>query len=235
MRTTDKADGDFAIALPVDELASRRAAVVDLPWVWLRQVHGADVVEVTAGNASSVCGTEADALVTREPGLALAIHTADCVPVVLTSPEGVLGVAHAGWRGLVEGVLDATVDAMVDLGATGLRIDYATGPHIGPECYEFGEDELTLIEDELLPARWREQWPIRSTTRSGGVALDLDRTVQLAVGRAMHVHKGELDRASAAGWGSRICTACEAERFYSHRARGETGRMATVAWLEAVS
>ena len=108
--------------------------------VGLMQVHGADVVEVTApwppGN-----GPRADAMVTVRPDIALGIITADCAPVLLVDTEaGVAGAAHAGWRGAAAGVIEATVAAMIELGATPASIVAAIGPCIGQNSYEVGPD-----------------------------------------------------------------------------------------------
>lgn len=209
-----RADGDLAIDAPgVDD--ARRALLArgggpDVPWNWLRQVHGPDVV--VADRPGVHRGTEADALVTATPGVAIAVQTADCGAVVLTSPEGVLGAAHAGWRGLAVGVLEATVAAMRDLGAT--EVEAHAGPMIHPECYEFGEDDLAVVADALGPA-------VVGRTVEGAPALDLPAGVATAVARA----GATLVTASPA------CTACDAARYYSHRARRETGRLAAVAWV----
>ncbi|MCX7619753.1 MAG: polyphenol oxidase family protein [Acidimicrobiales bacterium] len=215
--TSTKADGDFRVGLPADELAARRRAFVDLPWVWLRQVHGSAVVVVDADNWAAVCGTEADALVTASPGLALAVHTADCVPVVVSSPDGVIGVAHAGWRGLAAGVIDATVEAMEGLGTRRERLHIELGPHIGPECYEFGATELAAVEARIGTAAG-----LRARTAAGALALDL-RAAVTAAARQAGVPVTALRSAP--------CTSCWSECYFSHRARGESGRMATVAWL----
>jgi YfiH family protein len=104
------------------------------------QVHGTDAVHVTApwtpGN-----GPRADAMVTDRPGIALGIVTGDCAPVLLADMRaGVIGAAHAGWRGAVAGVLEATVAAMVALGAMAARITAAVGPCIHQPSYEVGVD-----------------------------------------------------------------------------------------------
>src|SRR6185436_1618167 len=93
--TTTRDQGDFAIDGDAEALHRRRRSVVDHPWVWLRQVHGAGVEVVTAATAARVAGVEGDGLVTAEGGLVLAVQTADCLPVVLWSDEGVIGAAHA--------------------------------------------------------------------------------------------------------------------------------------------
>ena len=208
-------DGDLAIDAPaVDDARGRllaRAGGPDAPWNWLRQVHGPDVV--VADRPGAHRGSEADALVTAAPGVPIAVQTADCGAVVLTSPEGVVGAAHAGWRGLAAGVVEATVAAMRDLGAT--TVEAHAGPMIHPGCYEFGEEDLAVVADALGPA-------VVGRTTGGAPALDLPAGVATAVERA----GASLVTASPA------CTACDAERYYSHRARRETGRLAAVVWVE---
>jgi YfiH family protein len=121
--------------------------------VGLMQVHGVDVVEVTApwppGN-----GPRADAMVTVRPDIALGIITADCAPILLADTEaGVVGAAHAGWRGAASGVIEATVAAMIRLGATPASIDAAIGPCIGQNSYEVGPDlrNAVLAQDPEHP------------------------------------------------------------------------------------
>lgn len=102
------------------------------------QVHSADAVHVTSPWAER---PRADAMVTTEPGLALCILTADCTPVLFADPEaGVIGAAHAGWKGAISGILDATVSAMTDLGAEPRRIRAAIGPTIQQASYEVGPE-----------------------------------------------------------------------------------------------
>lgn len=210
-----RADGDLAIDAPGVEAARgallARAGGPDAAWNWLVQVHGPDVV--VAREPGEHRGTEADALVTAVPGVPLAVQTADCGAVVLTSPEGVVGAVHAGWRGLAAGVVEATVAAMRDLGA-GEVVAHA-GPMIHPECYEFGEDDLAAVAGALGPG-------VRGRTVHGAPALDLPAAVAAAVARA----GATLATASPA------CTACDADRFYSHRARGETARLTAVIWVD---
>ena len=108
--------------------------------VTARQVHGVTTLTVTApwDNAAA---PEADALVTDRPGLLLGVLTADCGPVLLADPAaGVIGAAHAGWKGALDGVLESVVAAMVDLGATPTGITAALGPCIGQASYEVGPE-----------------------------------------------------------------------------------------------
>jgi copper oxidase (laccase) domain-containing protein len=148
--------------------------------------------------------------VSAVPGVALAVLTADCAPVAFASPEGVIGVAHAGWRGLIAGVVGATVSAMRRLGAT--SIVASIGPCIHSECYAFGPADLDAMASVFGPT-------VRSVTSDGRVALDVPTTVRVAVERA-----GALLVADAG-----VCTACS-NQHWSWRARQDRHRQATVAW-----
>jgi YfiH family protein len=188
-------------------VASRQAAVVDRPWSVATQVHSADVLTVRWPGDGA--GERADGLVTAHPGAAIAVLTADCAPLALASPEGIAGVAHAGWRGLLAGVIEATVDAMRDLGAT--EVEAVLGPCIRPECYTFGSKDLATVAERLGPA-------VRSKDRDGGLALDIPAAVSAALaGRGARL-------AADAG----VCTSC-GDGYWSWRARGDGGRQATVA------
>jgi polyphenol oxidase len=171
-------------------------------------VHGADVVVVTTPGQHA--GAAADAMVTATAGCTLAVRTADCAPVVLEGAWSV-GVVHAGWRGLLDGVVANTAASMRELGDEPRRA--AIGPCIRAGCYEFGESELGL-----LVGRFGER--VRATTMWGTPAFDLAGAVQLAC-RA----EGIDDVDDSAG-----CTACDL-RWFSHRARRETERFATLAWI----
>jgi YfiH family protein len=206
VRFTDRADGDLANDSPgVDE---RRRAVVDLPWTWLRQVHGSGVVVVDAPGAGA--GLTGDAAVTAVPGAVVAVTTADCAPVALLS-DAAVGVAHAGWRGLVAGVLGATVDALRALGAGEVRA--VVGPSIRPRCYEFGPEDLHAVAAALGPS-------VRGRTAGGAPALDLGAGVRSALAAA------GVDSVEDAG----TCTACSTAHW-SARRHSDRGRSAVVAWL----
>lgn len=189
---------------------ARRRAVVERPWSWLRQVHGPRVVTVDAPGGGA--GEEADALVSAADGTALAILTADCAPVAFASEDGVIAAAHAGWRGLADGVLEATVGRMRALGAG--PIVAALGPCIHAECYEFSPADM-----EVVIARAGEA--ARSTTSKGTPALDVPAAV-VAVLDSVGV---PVDTSASA------CTACDDDRWFSHRARRDDARQAGVVWL----
>lgn len=127
-----------------DVVATNRARVADAMGVapdrlaGVHQIHSADVVTIT-DPAQIAVSVDADALVTALPGVVLSVLTADCQPVLFADVEaGVIGAAHAGWRGALSGVLEATADAMRDLGAT--RITAVIGPTISQRAYEVGWD-----------------------------------------------------------------------------------------------
>lgn len=204
---TGRVDGDFA-DVDVAAVAARQQRVVARRWSRPRQVHGNTVIEVR--HPGDGCGVDADALVTRQDDVALAVLTADCAPVAFSSPEGVIGVAHAGWRGLVAGVLDATVATMRDMGATAVHA--VVGPCIHAECYEFGPADL----DAAVAAGGEA---LRGLDRRGRPALDLPGGVSAALHRAGAVVE-EI---------SPTCTACSAEHW-SWRAAQDLARQATVVW-----
>lgn len=206
---TDASQGSFALSEPADVLVDRRARITGYSTAWLRQVHGANVVTVTA---NGVChGEPGDAAVTVEPGVALSVITADCAPILLGA-QGVVGAVHAGWRGLVAGVIQETVARMRALGAS--EIQAWLGPCIRTRCYEFGESDL----DEVARVLGSD---VRGVTAWGSPALDVGAAVRAALSD-LGVH-----RLTDSG----ICTACSPVHF-SHRARGDSGRQAGFVWLE---
>jgi len=212
---TTRAHGDLAVDGPPGTLAARRSAIVERPWVWLRQVHGREVVVVGDGDdPDGMAGAEADAVVTTRDDIALAVHGADCGMVGLWSPEGVIGAVHAGWRGIAAGVLGAAADVMRAQGATSIAA--VAGPCIGPECYEFGADALDALVGSLGPQ-------VRAVTAWDAPALDLPAAL------AASLRQAEVDLVTPPG----ACTACAVDDLWSFRARGDAGRQALVVWLEA--
>ena len=195
-------------------VAANRAALREhLPQdpVWLKQVHGACVVR-----ADEVSGApEADAAYTRQPGPVCAVMVADCMPVLLCDARAsVVGVAHAGWRGLSSGVVENTIAAMgVDAG----ELLAYLGPAIGPDEFEVGADvrEAFLAADGAASAAFRPH-------REGKWLADLfllarQRLARLGVQRI---------------FGGGLCTVRDPARFYSYRRDKTTGRMAALIWLD---
>ena len=212
MRFTGRAEGDlghggrYATSV-TPAVEARRRAVLDRPWTWLRQVHGAGVV--VAGSPGDGAGSVADAAVTDKTGGALAVLTADCAPVALAAHEGVVGVAHAGWAGLEAGVLQRTVEKMRGLGAS--RIQALIGPRIGPECYQFGEQDLDRLAATLGDT-------VRALTSDGTPALDLPAAI-IATLTGMDVDVADTG----------ICTACSPNHFSWRRSK-DWARQAAVVW-----
>lgn len=164
-----------------------------------RQVHGAGVLEVH-GETSGVVG-EGDALIARSPGVAIGVLTADCVPILLASQRGVAAV-HAGWRGLVGGVIEESVKALGDVETAWV------GPGIHACCYEVGP--------EVEEAFRKRSLPVAGTRR-----VDPVRAAAVALRRA------GIDRIAS----SFECTSCE-PRFFSHRRDGDTGRQGGfIEWM----
>lgn len=181
--------------------------------VWLTQVHGNDVAEVEALPASP---PRADAAVTRTPGVVLTVRTADCLPVLLAGGDaGVLAVAHAGWRGLAAGVLEATLRTM----RTDPR-DVAAwiGPGIGPRAFEVGRDVYDAYCDaDHAAAKYFARH------RDGKWLADL-------AGLARHrLAMAGVTRVDGGQW----CTYTDSARFFSYRREKGEGRMALAAWIAA--
>jgi polyphenol oxidase len=146
----------------------------------------------------------ADALVTRVPGLAIGVSTADCGPLLLADAQaGVVGAAHAGWRGALAGVIEATVAAMEKLGATRARIAAALGPTIRQRNYEVGPDLIARFV-EADPANARLFTP---SPRQGHAMFDLSGYIAARVRAAGVGHFEDLD----------LCTYAEPDRFFSYR------------------
>lgn len=178
--------------------------------VWLRQVHGVTVVEACKAPA----GADADASFTATRNVVCAVMAADCLPVLFADESGAaVGIAHAGWRGLAAGVIEATVQAMA---VPPRRLLAWLGPAIGPDAYEIGSD----VRDAFL-ARDARAEPAFAPTRPGHWNLDL-----YAVAR---------QRLAAMGvtrvFGGGFCTASTPSLFYSYRKDKTAERMAALIWL----
>lgn len=200
------------------DVAENRAQLVralDLPAKprWLCQIHGTRVARFHAAPQKE--NPTADAAVTSAPGVVLAVLTADCLPVLLAARDGsAVGVAHAGWRGLAAGVIEATLDAM-ETPARELIAWF--GPAIGAAHYEV--DETVHVAFAGSPGAAQAFAPSSCT---GHWHCDL-----MALARARLMAAGVYD-ITGGGWD----TFAEPERFYSYRRDGATGRMASLIWLE---
>jgi copper oxidase (laccase) domain-containing protein len=184
----------------------------------LRQVHGGGVVVVSPGSNARGPGSdssghdlrEGDAVVASDDATCGAVLVADCVPIAIGSAEGVRAAVHAGWRGLVAGVVGNAASAVRAAGGSSLVA--GVGPCIGPCCYEFSPDDLDTVESELGLS-------VRATTRSGAPALDL---------RACAL--GALESAGVeVCFSEPSCTSCSTG-WYSARARGDVPRQALYVW-----
>ncbi|MEU2288099.1 peptidoglycan editing factor PgeF [Streptomyces sp. NPDC013178] len=181
--------------------------------VWMNQVHGNEVAEVDGPwNVERV--PEVDGLVTAGRNIALAVLTADCVPVLLADPvAGVVSAAHAGRPGMVSGIVPAAVGAMVKLGAEPSRIVARTGPAVCGRCYEVPEAmraEVAAVE----PAAYAEtSWGTPAVDVTAGVHAQLER---------LGVHDREQ---------SPVCTR-ESQDHFSYRRDRTTGRLAGYVWLD---
>ena len=192
---------DIAEVVAINRARAAEALGVDpANLVTINQVHSADVVTVTAPLADR---PRADAMVTATPGLALAVLTADCQPVLFADPQAqVIGAAHAGWRGARDGVLEATVEAMEALGARRNRIRAVIGPTISQRAYEVGPEFVEgFMDDDRDNARF-------FANGTGDRALfDLP---------AFGLHRLRSLGLAEVEW-TRHCTYSDAERFYSYR------------------
>jgi len=171
----------------------------------LKQVHGTRVITVTAPWPEGA-GDAADALVTREPGLALGVITADCAPVLFHNTEaGVIGAAHAGWRGAVAGILEATLAAMARLGADPARVAAVIGPCIAQPSYEVAAD----LRDAVLAGAAADARFFAGAARPGHWRFDLPGYCAARLRAAGTATVESLD----------ADTCADAVRFFSHRRR----------------
>ncbi|GAA4998944.1 peptidoglycan editing factor PgeF [Pseudoluteimonas lycopersici] len=207
-------NGDDVAAVAENRMQIESALRLPSSPRWLRQVHGTSVA-IEPGEDEP----EADAAVTSVPGTVLAVLTADCLPVAFAAKDGgEIAVAHAGWRGLAAGVLEATIAAMK---APPRDIVAWLGPAAGPDAYEIGEevfDAFAAIDPRTATAF--------VPTRPGHWHVDLHA---LAKRRLADVGIADVH-------GGGLCTISDPTRFFSHRrsttdGSGRSGRMATLAWM----
>lgn len=194
------------------------AAAIGAKPVWLNQVHGREVVQLTAEHVGTL--PTADASVCTEPGIACTVQVADCLPVLFAAPQG-RGVAgaHAGWRGLSLGVLEAALATLCDAaGCTPAQVQAWLGPCIGPRQFEVGADVLEAFGAD--PAGPAHEFFVPHAP--GKWLADL-------AGLARHrLRQGGVSEIGGGAW----CTVEDASRFFSYRRDRLTGRMAAAIWLD---
>ena len=186
--------------------------------VWLDQVHGKEVLHLRAEHLGHM--PTADASICTEPGIACTVQVADCLPVLFAAPDGRgVGAAHAGWRGLAAGVLEATIAALCRaVGCAPGELSAWMGPCIGPRHFEVGADVLEAFGAD--PSRGGQ--PFFAPHAEGKWLADLP-----GLARARLAAAG-LTRISGGQW----CTVEEPSRFFSFRRDRVTGRMVAAVWLD---
>ena len=189
--------------------------------VFMRQVHGINVADLDAGGMDAE--PQADAAVCSTPGIACTVQIADCLPVLLAAPaaRGV-AAAHAGWRGLAGGVIEAAVHALCERAGCAPRELWAwLGPSIGPSCFEVGRDVLEAFRADVQRA---DPMRFRATGTDGDAPKWLANLPQLARDRLGALGVGPIG-------GGRWCTVLDRSRFFSFRRDRVTGRMVAAIWL----
>lgn len=188
----------------------RLSQAFDIQPTWLRQVHGVNVVKADPGRT-----LEADGCWTDTPGIACTAMTADCLPALFCNRAGTrVAAAHAGWRGLAAGVLEATVDS---LAAEPDDVLVWLGPAIGPQAFEVGP-EVREVFMQQLPATAQAFGPSRNP---GKFMADIYQLARLRLAA----------RGITAVYGGGLCTVTD-PRFFSYRRSPRTGRFASLIWLE---
>jgi polyphenol oxidase len=200
------------------------------PPIWLEQVHGTVVYEITANSlADQYQGVVpvADASFTIMKGQVSAIMTADCLPVLLASRCGqVVGAVHAGWRGLRAGAVTQCIKRMRDVKPS-VQLEAMFGPAIGPDCFEVGAEVRQAFVDQnqaasacfkpgAMPGKW-----LANLYALAAIELAQNQVTLLSLGKV----SGQVYL------GDRPCTVTEEDRYFSYRREGRTGRMATCVWI----
>jgi polyphenol oxidase len=210
----------------VDENRARLASFTGARAAWLEQVHGDTIVRADAV-LKSATPPRADASCTNVPGVACVVMVADCLPVLLADEAGgAVGAAHAGWRGLVAGIVEKTAQEVAALGGMGVDALHAyLGPAIGPSAFEVGDDVRDAFMEQ---AQGSERDPTARAfsprPQVGGKYLaDIYALARLRLAR-LGIHRVT---------GGDACTVAQRDRFYSYRRDRVTGRMAALIWLEA--
>lgn len=203
--------GDDSTCVSENRTRLRASAALPSDPVWLKQVHGANVVDA----AAAATDVEADGAHTKQSSRVCAVLTADCLPIAICDRRGTeVGLLHGGWRGLSAGIVEAGVRAFQ---SPAEELMAWLGPAIGPKAYEVGDE-----------------------VRKAFVERDPDAAVAFEPGRpgkwAMDIYRLARLRLAACGvtaiYGGEHCTATQANLFFSYRRDGTTGRMASLVWIE---
>ena len=189
--------------------------------VTVTQVHGETIVRVEEANYKGLRSVEADAMITRERGLAVGVETADCVPVLLIDPvTPAVGAVHAGWRSTVKKIVQkAVVKMQTEFGTNPARLLAAIGPAIGPECYEVDDPVMGPVREAF--SFWEQ---VASARGNGRWSLDLAKL------NRMELLQAGLAPNNVYSFG--LCTSCMPDLFYSFRREGRTGRMLSVVMIK---
>jgi YfiH family protein len=220
----------------------------DTPIVALRQFHSNLVIVVSGADAGRERPRKADGAITAEPGLLIAIQTADCIPVLVADKRRrVVGAFHAGWRGTVKRIVELGVGRMrLEFGSQPEDLIAAIGPGVGQCCYAVGEEVVTEFESQFRYGRdlFREVFdsdPVR--TKYPMLFLTQRAPGHAAIGPAVHLDLIEANRRQLLDAGVKAsaisltggCTNCHTDMFFSHRAsRGHAGRMMSVIGMRTL-
>jgi polyphenol oxidase len=203
--------GDDPLAVAENRRILVREAGLPAEPSWLAQVHGVTVADLDEGDSHAI----ADAAMTRQAGKVCAILTADCLPIVFATDKGdMVAAAHAGWRGMAAGVIGATVRAMV---AQPERLIAWLGPAIGPAHFEVGGE----VRQAFL-----------SADPGAGDAFKANAGGKFMADLAVLARRQLKDLGVNRVYGGGECTYARADRYFSHRRDGVTGRQATLVWRE---
>jgi YfiH family protein len=220
--------GDDAQA--VAENRARLVAKLPVAPKWLQQVHGTTVLDASVLTAA-LPAPEADALLARQAGEVCAVLTADCLPVLLCDKAGtVVAAVHAGWRGLQAGVLERAIAAMA---CPGDQLLAYLGPAIGPEAFEVGDDvrDAFITGNRDAAAAFKVLSSKGNTPCAARPMENKSASEKWLANIYLLARQGLARLGVDAVYGGDYCTVREAERFFSYRRDGITGRMAALIWL----
>ena len=209
--------------LAVSENRARVRALLPAEPVWLKQVHGTRVWDADLAHSEAII--EADAAVTTKTNTVLTVMAADCLPVLISSLDGrVIGAAHAGWRGLLGGVLENTVDAMQAKTGLGNVSQYRAwlGPAIGPSAFEVGEEVRAAFDEHA-------QKHALPSPAEAFVAID-GRPGKYWANLCQLAGQRLLSKGLTHIYGGEFCTVRDQADFFSHRRDGLSGRFAAFIW-----